>query len=50
MIGFAPDQVRACSFWDFLAAAEGYRAANSPEEGPKPPSPEEHDAMLAKYG
>lgn len=40
-----------CSLWELLAAAEGYRAAHSTEEeAVKPPTPEEHDAMMAKYG
>jgi hypothetical protein len=33
-----------------MAAAEGYRAAHSSEDAPKPPTPEEHDAMMAKHG
>lgn len=33
-----------------MAAAEGYRKANTPDEGPKPPTPEEHDRMVEKYG
>jgi hypothetical protein len=33
-----------------MAAVEGWKAANCPEEGPKAPTPEEHDALVAKYG
>lgn len=33
-----------------MAAVDGWKKANSPEEGPKPPTPEEHDALVAKYG
>lgn len=45
-----PSAVYACSFWEFFAASEGYRRANNPEEAPKPPTLEEHDALMAKHG
>jgi hypothetical protein len=48
-MGFAPSQVDAMSLWEFLACREGWIAANSPPENPAP-TPEEHDAMLAKWG
>jgi len=41
--------VDACSFWEFLAARDGWMAANNPPENAYP-TPEEHDAMLEKWG
>jgi len=42
--------VDACSFWEFLVARNGWIAANCPPEGDRPPTPEEHDAMIEKWG
>jgi hypothetical protein len=28
---------------------DGFRRANSPDEGPPPPSNDEHDALVAKW-
>lgn len=42
-------EVDAVSFWEFLAARDGWIRANSVTEA-QAPSPEEHDAMLAKWG
>lgn len=39
-----------CSFWQFLAARDGYVLANSPPEDMKPPTDEEHDALVQKWG
>ena len=39
-----------CSFWQFRAAAEGWRRANVADDKPAAPSDEEHDALVAKYG
>jgi hypothetical protein len=47
-MGFTPAQVDACSLWEFLIAREGWIAANSPKED-HAPTPEEHDAMIAKW-
>jgi hypothetical protein len=34
-----------------MAAVDGWKAANCPDDpAPSPPSPEEHDAMIEKYG
>jgi hypothetical protein len=49
-MGFTPAQVDAMSLWEFLAVRDGWVAANSPADTLKPPTPEEHDAMLEKYG
>jgi hypothetical protein len=38
------------SFWEFLAVRDGWIAANSPPPELAPPTPEEHDAMIEKYG
>lgn len=31
-MGFSPQQVRAMSMWQFMAALDGYIAANTPED------------------
>lgn len=49
-IGIPPHAVNQCSLGEFRAAVEGWRKANSPDEGPKPPTPDEHDEMIRKYG
>jgi hypothetical protein len=48
-MGFTPAEVDACSLWEFLAARDGWIRANS-TEGERPPTPEEHDALVEKYG
>jgi len=32
-MGFTPQQVRAMSMWQYLAAKEGYERANDPDAG-----------------
>jgi hypothetical protein len=49
-MGFSPAQVNAMSLWEFLAVRDGWIEANCPPDTMQPPSPEEHDAMLEKYG
>lgn len=44
-----PRQVDQLTAWEFNAAVEGWRAANCPDEGPSPPTPAEHDAMVARF-
>ncbi|MBD9573582.1 MULTISPECIES: hypothetical protein [unclassified Ensifer] len=31
-MGFTPQQIRAMSMWQFMAALDGFIAANSPED------------------
>lgn len=31
MMGYSPQQVRAMSIWQFMAAVDGYITANTPE-------------------
>lgn len=45
----SPSQVGECSFWQFLAASEGWRQANCPPEGPQAPTADEHDRMVAQF-
>ena len=47
-MGFTPAQVDACSLWEFLAARDGWIAANTVQESAAP-TPEEHDAMIEKW-
>jgi hypothetical protein len=49
-MGFTPRQVDEMSFWEFLATRDGWLEANCPPDDKSPPTPEEHDAMLEKYG
>ena len=49
-MGWTPAQVDACSLWEFLIARDGWIKANSAPDKLGPPSPEEHDAMLEKWG
>lgn len=35
--------------WEFGEAVSGWRAFNSTEDQSRPPTPEEHDEMVAKY-
>lgn len=48
-MGFTPAEVDDCSLWQFLAARDGWITANTIDEGPKAPTPEEHDALVAKW-
>jgi hypothetical protein len=50
-MGFTPRQVDEMSLWEFLATRDGWIEANTaPDTSIGPPTPEEHDAMLEKYG
>ena len=49
-MGFTPAQVDACSFWEFLAARDGWVTANSPPDQARPPTEAEHDALIRKWG
>lgn len=48
-MGFTPSEVDACSLWEFLAARDGWIAANTTKQD-RAPTPEEHDAMIEKWG
>jgi hypothetical protein len=48
-MGFTPAEVDACSLWQFLAARDGWIKANTVERD-QTPTPEEHDALIAKWG
>lgn len=37
------------SLWELLACIDGVARANSPDQV-RPPTEEEHDALIAKYG
>lgn len=38
------------TLWEFAAAVQGWAKANGGGENkPKPPTPEEHDALMALY-
>lgn len=47
-MGWTPAQVDSCSLWQFLAARDGWIAANTPDQS-KPPTAAEHDAMVEKW-
>lgn len=39
------------TLWEFGACVSGWNRANSSDDAAlPPPSPEEHDALIAKYG
>lgn len=48
-MGWTPRQVDELSFWELACAVAGFAQANGVEEKLEPPTPEEHDALLAKY-
>ncbi|HEY1878430.1 MAG TPA: hypothetical protein VGG68_00710 [Caulobacteraceae bacterium] len=48
-MGFTPAEVDGCSIWQFLAARDGWIRANSMDDDVGPPTPEQHDAMIAKW-
>jgi len=49
-MGFAPADVWGMSLWEFRAAQAGWIKANSADDGKsQPPTPEEHDEMIAKH-
>ena len=49
-MGFTPAEVGDMSLWQFGAVSDGWRLANGAEEKIQPPTDEEHDEMVAKYG
>ena len=48
-MGFSPAAVDGCSLWEFLAARDGWIKANTVADQERPPTPEEHDALVEKY-
>ncbi len=50
-MGWTPQQVDACSLWQFAAAVDGWNAANGGDEAmPEPPTPEEFHDMIERLG
>ena len=46
-MGFPPREVDQMSLWEFMACWNGYVRANSPDPEVKPPTYEEHLALVA---
>jgi hypothetical protein len=38
------------SFWEFGAQVEGWSKANGGQPASTPPTPEEHDDLIARFG
>jgi len=50
-MGMSPEQVDACSIWQFQAAADGFRRANmSEKDRANDLSPQEEDELAAWVG
>lgn len=49
-MGFSPAEVGEMSPWQFSACVEAWNAANGGEPALPPPTDEEHDYLVAKYG
>lgn len=46
-MGFSPREIDAMSFWEFGACVRGYSRANGGgEQGPRPPTAEQHAAAM----
>jgi hypothetical protein len=45
-LGFAPDQVDRCSFWQLGVCVDGFNKANGAEDKIEPPTDAEFDALL----
>ena len=45
-IGFSPDQVDRCTFWQFRTCVEGFNRANGAEEKLEAPADDVFDALL----
>lgn len=50
MLGLSPRQVDEMHLGEYAAAIAAYNRANGAEEKPAAPTPDEHDALVAKYG
>lgn len=46
----SPKEVGDCSFWQFLCAVDGWKKAHGAEEKAQPPTPDEHDELVARFG
>ena len=46
----SPRQVDDLTFDELMAMFDGWKAANCGDGAPPPPTNEEHDALVAKYG
>jgi hypothetical protein len=49
-MGFTPEAVDRMSLWEFNACVAGHNKARGGEEQVAAPTPEEHDAMIRKFG
>lgn len=49
-MGLSPREVDDLTPWEFAAAADGYRQANGGDAKSNPPTPDEHDDMIARLG
>lgn len=49
-MGWTPAMVDATGLWEFSAAVTGWNRAQGGEPEAQAPTPEEHDAMVARYG
>jgi len=46
-MGFTPRQIDQCDFWEFAAMWKGWRKANGADTGPRAPTDEEFDRLVA---
>jgi hypothetical protein len=49
-MGLSRADVGDHSFWTFNAALDGWRRAHETNSRPPPPTDEQHDYLIAKYG
>lgn len=49
-MGFTPAQVGEMSLWEFVTCWDGWFIANCGEPDLPPPTPEQHQYLIDKYG
>ena len=47
-MGYSPRDIDDMTLWEFGACLDGWRKANLPDEGPEPPSQDEHLEMVRR--
>jgi hypothetical protein len=48
-MGWNPEMVDNTGLWEFVSAVGGFNKFHGGGEQSKPPTPDEHDALIAKY-
>lgn len=49
-MGFSPRDIDLWTWWEYRVCVSGWNKAHGGEQAMTPPTPDEHDALVAKHG